>query len=108
MIENESKAVTPACKKFDFYSVDTDFEMETDHKPLVPFLSEKNLLTLPLQVQRLKLRFMRYSSKMFHTPGSSMHIADLLGRPNIGTTCDRDIKQGSLVELYVESIITVD
>ena len=106
MIEKESLAITWACEKFDFYLVGTDFEIETDHKPLVPLLGEKDLSNLPLRIQRFKLRLMRYNFSIFHTPGSGMHIADLLSRPNTENTSDREIKQCSSVELFVESIVS--
>lgn len=59
MIEKESLAMTLACENFDFFLVGTDFEIDIDHKPLVPPLGEKYISTLPLCVQRFKLHLMR-------------------------------------------------
>ena len=79
-IEKEALAVTWACQKFDFYLVGRKFQIETDHKPLVPLLGNKDLSQLPLRVQRFKMRLMRYDFDIFHSPGSQMFIADNLSR----------------------------
>ena len=47
-------------EKFEFYLVGRKSEVETDHKPLISFLGEKDLLQLPLRVLRFKMRLMRY------------------------------------------------
>jgi hypothetical protein len=70
MVEKEALAVTWACEKFDYYLVGRQFEIETDHKPLVAILGDKDLSSLPLRVQRFKMRMMRYGYTIFHTPGT--------------------------------------
>ena len=100
MIEKEALAITWACEKFNYYLLGREFEVETDHKPLVSILGEKDLSQLPLRVQRFKLRMMRYSYTIFHTPGNKMYLADSLSRP-----CDVDggsTKLCALVEQFVD------
>ena len=46
-IEKEALAATWACKKFTPYIQGKTITLETDHKPLVPLLSHKNLDSLP-------------------------------------------------------------
>ena len=45
-IEKEALAVTWSCDKFLCYILGCHFDIETDHKPLVPLLSTKNLNNL--------------------------------------------------------------
>eukprot|EP00731_Ephydatia_muelleri_P004755 Em0002g931a len=46
----EALAVTWACEKFRDYILGRNFDIETDHKPLVPLLSSKQLDSLPPQI----------------------------------------------------------
>ena len=101
MIELEALGITWACEKFDYYLVGRIFEIETDHKPLISLLGEKDLSQLPIRVQRFKMRLMRYSFEIFHTPGSCMYIADFLSRPNGLNPNDRDIAACNSIELHV-------
>ena len=41
-------------EKFDFYLVGRKFEVETDHKPLISFLGEKDLLESHSESKDLK------------------------------------------------------
>ena len=52
-IEKEALAITWACDKFSVYILGKQFTVETDHKPLVPLLSSKQLLpsTKDLEIQ---------------------------------------------------------
>ena len=104
MVEKEALAVTWACEKFDFYLVGRDFEVETDHKPLVAILGEKDLSKLPLRVQRFKMRMMRYNYTIFHTSGSKMYLADALSRTNGGLS-DDSLAQCAAVESFVGDFV---
>ena len=103
-IEKEALSITWACEKFDFYLVGRNFEIETDHKPLIPLLGTKDLSELPLRVQRFKMRLMRYSYDIFHTPGSKMFIADLLSRPPTG----EEVTKIARIEMHIASIILAE
>ena len=51
-IEKEALALTWACERLNQYLLESKFLLETDHKPLVPLLSTKNLEELPIKIQR--------------------------------------------------------
>ena len=51
-IEKEALGITWASERFTDYLIDLEFHIETDHKPLVPLLSSRNLEDLPARVQQ--------------------------------------------------------
>ena len=57
-IEKGALALTWACERLSQYLIGSKFTLETDHKPLIPLLSTKNLEDLPLRIQRFRLRMM--------------------------------------------------
>ena len=79
-IEKEALGITWACERFSEYLVGMQFRVKTDHKPLVPLLDAKNLEELPARIQRFKMRFMRVTFTISHTPGRDLIIADTLSR----------------------------
>lgn len=49
-IEKEVLAITWACKKFESFIPGRLFKIETDHKPLIPLLSTRNLADIPFPI----------------------------------------------------------
>ncbi|KAL5517465.1 hypothetical protein EMCRGX_G003010 [Ephydatia muelleri] len=90
-IEKEALAITWACDKFSIYILGRQFTVETDHKPLVPLLSSKQLDSLPPRILRFRLRLMRYHFNIKRVPGKLMYTADTLSRAPTsvpGTDCE--------------------
>lgn len=101
-IEKEALALTWACERLSQYLVGTKFLLETDHKPLIPLLSTKNLEDLPLRVQRFRLRMMRYCYEIVHVPGKDLHTADYLSRQPLKETGSDELREE--VNAYVHYI----
>ena len=68
-IEKEALTATWACEKFSAYILGRHFEIESDHKPLVPLLNSKALDNLPPRILRFRLRLARYQYTAKHVPG---------------------------------------
>ena len=77
-IEKEALAFTWACERLSDYLIGLQFHVQTDHKPLVPLFSSKNLEELPLRVQRFRMRMMRFQYTISYVPGKNLEIADTL------------------------------
>ena len=83
-IEKEALGITWASELFADYLIGLKFHIETDHKPLVPLLSTKNLEELPARVQRFRMSMMRFSYSTSHVPGKNLCTADTLSRAQAG------------------------
>lgn len=105
-LEKEALALTWACERFSDFILGLHFELETDHKPLVSLLGGQALDALPPRIQRFRMRLMRYSYSIFHTPGKSLTSADTLSRSplkNAVTRSDNDLMEDT--NIYVESLL---
>jgi hypothetical protein len=100
-IEKEALAVTWSCEKFSDYILGSKFEIETDHKPLVPLLSNKRLNDLPPRVLRFRLRMAKYDYTISHVPGKLLYTADTLSRDPAPNQESDSLQE---VETFVNSI----
>jgi len=105
-IEKEALAICWGCEKFDYFLAGREFIVETDHKPLISVLGDKELAKLPIRVQRFRLRMMAYSYKIMYTPGEKLVLADALSRaPLVDKSGKLQEPIGSTVEVaLVESL----
>ena len=105
VIEKEALAATWACEKFSDYVLGTPFTQETDHRPLVPLLSNTDLSKLPPRVLRFRLRMARYAPEVTYVQGVHQNTADALSRaPTTGPT-PQDLKLIEEVEEHSESTL---
>ena len=105
-IEKEALAITWACEKFSNYLIGSKFKIQTDHKPLVPLLSTKDLAELPIRVQRFKLRLMRYNFTISHIPGKDLITADALSRSPCGSPSISDEQFEDETRAYVDTVVS--
>jgi transposase InsO family protein len=103
-IEKECLASVWACEKFYKYLVGlSSFELETDHRPLVPLMSTKDLDQAPVRLQRLLMRMARFNAVVRHVPGKDLVIADCLSRSPLPYN-PSDVEAAEEVDAHVDML----
>ena len=101
-IEREALALTWACEKFSMYIIGLKFDLLTDHRPLVPLLSEIPISDLSARLQRFRMRLRNFNYAIYYVPGKELYVPDILSRQlqiqEIGTI---EAVEERLVEDYV-------
>jgi len=101
-IEKEALATTWACEKFSTYLIGKMFDVETDHKPLVPLLNTKHLDDLPPRILRFRLRLAKFQFAAYHIPGKYMYTADALSRSPCSDQGDSELEEE--VQVFVDEV----
>ena len=103
-IEKECLAAVWASEKFAVYLTGLpEYTLLTDHKPLVPLMSKKNIDECPVRCQRLLIRLMRFNPIPVYVKGKDQVIADALSRNPLALT-DDDGDLSIEVDAYASSI----
>ena len=102
-VEKEALACTWATERFTDYVLGKHFVLETDHKPLVSLLGNKNLDNLPPRILRFRLRLSRFTYSVEHVPGKLLNTADTLSR-NLLPTLEGDISTRD-VDCFIHAVI---
>ncbi|RVE44459.1 hypothetical protein evm_010863 [Chilo suppressalis] len=88
-IEKEMNAIVYACEKFHFYIIGKNFDVESDHKPLIPIM-KKSLAEILIRLQKMRLRLQHYDITLSYKPGKSLILADYLSRNYLKTDVSDD------------------
>ena len=104
-IEKESLAITWGCERFSDYLIGKSFHVQTDHKPLVSLLGSKPLDSLPVRIQRFRMRLLRYTYTISHIPGKNLIVADALSRAPVSNPISADTQFNKEVEAYVNLVV---
>lgn len=78
-IEKKLLAIMFGCERFHYYLYGNNFEIHSDHRPLIGLLKKPLDDTSP-RLQRLSLRLLRYRFNLLYVPGKDMKIPDSLSR----------------------------
>jgi hypothetical protein len=96
-IEKEALAVTWAYERSSNYIIGKTITIETDHKPLVPLLTNHTIDKLPPRLQRYKMRLMRFHIKDGrHVPGKLHYTADTLSRKIPESTVQPTVEENEM------------
>ena len=102
-IEKELLAVVWSCERFQRYLVGLEhFQIETDHKPLIPLINTKDLSETPIRCQRMLMRLLRFKITAHFTPGKYLLVSDHLSRSPLKSTEENDFQNE--VYYHVHSI----
>ena len=103
-IEKEALAITWAGEKFSNYILSKTITIETDHKPLVLLLGNKQLDKLPPQVLQFRLHMdsFTYTVTILHVPGRDISTTDTLSHAPLPSTAQVDNLE-ELAELLLET-----
>ena len=105
-IENEMLAVTWGCKKLNIYLQGLPhFDIETDHKPLIPILNNKLMTEMSPRIQNMRMKLLRYAFTAHHVPGAKMEDADALSRAPHNKPSETDIMMEEETQCHLNEVI---
>ena len=107
-IERESLAIQYGCLRNEIYLLGRDFDVVTDHKPLVSLYNNPRRPG-PFRVERMRLKLQGFSFKVVYRPGKQ-NPADYTSRqplPLSGCTKEK-LKESAELEAHVNWVITND
>ena len=82
-----------------------EFEVCTDHQPLVPILNNKPLVEMSPRFQSLRMKLLRYCFKAVHVPGKDLLDADAFSRAPVSYPTEAEKLAGQDIAVFVNGVI---
>ena len=107
-IERESLAIQYGCLRNEIYLLGRDFNVVTDHKPLVSLYNNPRRPG-PFRVERMRLKLQGFRFKVLYRPGK-LNPADYASRhPLPLARCSKEeLKASAELEAHVNWVVTTD
>ena len=81
-IEKELLAVVFACSKFNDFVYGQNFQVESDHQPLISII-KKPIHSAPTRLQKMLMRLQKYNFELIYRKGKDLILADALSRAHL-------------------------
>ena len=104
-IEKEALATVWACDKFSDYILGKAIKIETDHKPLVPLLGNKQLDNLPPRELRFRLRTCLVQLHHPQCTRETFYMADALSRAPVSLADEESDALEKELEYFLEATV---
>ena len=105
-IEKEALALTWACERCSDYIIGKLIEAETDHKPLVPLVTQHTLDQIPPRIQRLRMHLMHFHiKKLTHVPVKEHYTPHALSRMQSVNHSGQATIPDEEMNIYIASVI---
>ena len=101
-IEYEMLTIVLRCERFNMYTHRA--EVNSDHKPLKTIF-KKPLFKVPPSLQRMRLGFQKYYSKVKYVPGKCQYIGDTLSRAYNESSMPSDRDMHKDMEYFIHSVV---
>ena len=107
VIEREALAISFAVQKWKTFLWGTEFQIHTDHRPLVSIFNSRDTLRVNLRISRFVTHLLPYNYSVHYKPGSENVIADFLSRVTSLQTCSEPSCDGDMTVNSILSELTV-
>lgn len=84
--EKELLAIYFATQKFHDFIYGRNFDVQSDHKPIVSIMKKPICKIGSVRLQRIRLKLLKYNINVYYVPGKSIHFADMLSRSSLKST----------------------
>ena len=105
-LEVEMLAIVWGCEKMKMFLLGLPtFQIQTDHKPLIPILQSKMLTEMSPRIQNMRFKLLNYSFTVEYCPGKEMIDADALSRAPTEVPTDQDLIAENDMQCHINAVI---